>query len=68
MYNFNIGLIDEKVLQNLENSPIEKLIVTNSTKLNVSSSKIVVISVGPLVAEIIRRQYLNESLRNITYY
>jgi ribose-phosphate pyrophosphokinase len=56
------GVFSGKANQNIEKSCLEKVIVTNSIPRNVSSDKIVHLSVGILIAEAIRRIQNNESL------
>lgn len=48
--------------EKIENSPIEKLVVTNSIPISHQSAKIEVISVAKLFAEIIDSVYHNESI------
>eukprot|EP00340_Litonotus_pictus_P001413 CAMPEP_0170527038 /NCGR_PEP_ID=MMETSP0209-20121228/12469_1 /TAXON_ID=665100 ORGANISM="Litonotus pictus, Strain P1" /NCGR_SAMPLE_ID=MMETSP0209 /ASSEMBLY_ACC=CAM_ASM_000301 /LENGTH=396 /DNA_ID=CAMNT_0010817261 /DNA_START=71 /DNA_END=1261 /DNA_ORIENTATION=- len=61
-------LADEITSKDIDKSCIDKIIVTNSISFNQTSKKMSVLSVGPLVAEIIRRIYLKESLSEITYH
>lgn len=50
----------------LENSHIDKLITTNSTSSSIiDSKKLIVLSVGPLLAEIIRRIHNKESVSEL---
>jgi ribose-phosphate pyrophosphokinase len=58
-------LMDENDLKTLENSEIDKVIITNSTGIIPKSNKIIMLSVGALLAEIIRRDYLCESMSEI---
>jgi ribose-phosphate pyrophosphokinase len=60
------GLFSGKAIDNINGSKLEKVIVTNTIPLNgKSSDKIVVLSVGMLIAETIRRIHNNESLSEI---
>jgi ribose-phosphate pyrophosphokinase len=67
-YFYFIGLADDAVLAKIDKSVIERIIVTNTTNYINCSKKLNEISVGPLIAEIIRRQYLNESLSDISFH
>lgn len=58
-------LMDDNDLKTLENSEIDKVIITNSTGIIPKSNKIIMLSVGALLAEIIRRDYLCESMSEI---
>jgi len=68
---------NEEVIQLIDNSPIETLVVTNSVPMREKKSmskKISVINIGPLLAESICRIILDKSLadlheyKNINYY
>ena len=61
------GLFSGKALDNINNSNLDKVIVTNTIpfKDGDKCSKIVVLSVGVLIAEAIRRIHNNESLSKI---
>ncbi len=56
------GLFTGKANENIDNSSLEKVIVTNSIPAKYTSNKITQISVGILIAEAIRRIQNNESL------
>jgi len=58
-------LMNEDDLKKLEESQIDKLIITNSTGIIPKSNKIIMLSVGALLAEIIRRDYLCESMNEV---
>ncbi len=49
----------------IENSPIDKVFVTNTIPTNVKSSKIIVCSVHKLISEVIRRIYLRKSISEL---
>ena len=59
------GLFSGKAIQNIENSKLEKVIVTNTIPLKGQTDKIIHLSVGMLIAEAIRRIHNNESLSEI---
>jgi ribose-phosphate pyrophosphokinase len=59
------GLFTGKANENIDNSCLEKVIVTNSIPANYKSNKIDQISVGILIAEAIRRVQNNESLSEL---
>ena len=61
-------MADDAVLAKIDKSSLERIIVTNTTNYINCSKKLNEVSVGPLIAEIIRRQYLNESLSDITFH
>jgi len=61
------GLFSGKAIRNIEQSSLEKVVVTNTIpfKDKENSSKIIHLSVGVLIAEAIRRIHHNESLSEI---
>ena len=59
------GVLSGKANENIENSCLERVIVTNSIPEKNSSEKIVHLSVGILIAEAIRRIQNNESLSEL---
>ena len=59
------GLFGGNALKKIENSNIEKVVVTNSIQRNNYSDKIIYISVGILIAETIRRIQNNEDLNEL---
>lgn len=60
------GLFSGKAIENIKNSKLEKVVITNTIPLKDNSSdKIVQLSVGMLIAEAIRRIHNNESLSEI---
>ncbi|MDE6886080.1 MAG: ribose-phosphate pyrophosphokinase [Helicobacteraceae bacterium] len=54
-----------KAIERIENSVIDEIVVTNSIPFENRSSKIKVLSVAPLFAEVIRRIYHNESVNSL---
>jgi len=60
------GLFSGKAIERINNSALDKVIVTNTLPYNkLPSEKIEVLSVGTLIAEAIRRINNNESLSSI---
>lgn len=61
------GLFSGKALDNINKSKLDKVVVTNTIpfKDGEKCSKIVVLSVGILIAEAVRRIHNNESLSKI---
>lgn len=69
------GILDDKklpqskLIKELEGSPVEKFIVTDSVpirhKLNTRKTKFVVLTVAPLLAEAIKRTVLDESITEL---
>jgi ribose-phosphate pyrophosphokinase len=60
------GLFSGKAIENIDNSKLEKVVVTNTIpKGQKTSEKIIYLSVGVLIAEAIRRIYNNESLSEV---
>lgn len=59
------GVFSGKAYQNIENSCLEKVIVTNSIPIKKTTEKIEQISIGILIAEAIRRIQGNESLSEL---
>lgn len=58
------AVLSGKAYENLENGELDELIVTN-TLVSKPSNKIIVLSVAPLFAEVIRRVYHNESVNSL---
>ncbi|MDD3505345.1 MAG: ribose-phosphate pyrophosphokinase, partial [Sulfurimonas sp.] len=53
-----------KAYENIQNSELDELIVTNTLESK-ADDKIVVLTVAPLFAEVIRRVYHNESVNSL---
>ena len=58
------GVLSGKAYENLENGELDELIVTN-TLVSKPHDKIIVLTVAPLFAEVIRRVYHNESVNSL---
>lgn len=58
------GVLSGKAYENLANGELDELIITN-TLVTKPSEKIVVLTVAPLFAEVIRRVYHNESVNSL---
>ncbi len=58
------GVLSGKAYENLENGELDELIVTN-TLVCKPHNKIIVLTVAPLFAEVIRRVYHNESVNSL---
>ncbi|MGE0737991.1 ribose-phosphate pyrophosphokinase [Sulfurimonas sp.] len=58
------GVLSGKAYENLENGELDELIVTN-TLVCKPHDKIIVLTVAPLFAEVIRRVYHNESVNSL---
>ncbi len=58
-------LLTGKAYENIENSGLLELVVTDTIPLKKTSSKIKVLSTAPLLAEVIRRVATNESLSDL---
>lgn len=58
------GVLSGKAYENLENGELDELIVTN-TLVCKPHEKIIVLTVAPLFAEVIRRVYHNESVNSL---
>lgn len=58
------GVLSGKAYENLENGELDELIITN-TLVTKPHKKIIVLSVAPLFAEVIRRVYHNESVNSL---
>jgi len=58
------GVLSGKAYENLENGELDELIITN-TLVTKPCNKIIVLSVAPLFAEVIRRVYHNESVNSL---
>lgn len=62
------GLFSHPALERIENSRIQKVVVTDSVRLEpnvLNSKKIQVVSVAPLLTEAIKRVYVGESLSDL---
>jgi ribose-phosphate pyrophosphokinase len=61
------GLFSGNAIENINKSKLDKVVVTNTIpfKHEGKTDKIVILSVGTLIAEAIRRIVLNESLSQI---
>lgn len=61
------GLFNGKAMENINNSVLEKVIVTNTIPFTQGdlTNKVVVLSVGTLLAECVRRITNNESLSEV---
>lgn len=58
------GVLSGKAYENLENGELDELIVTN-TLVSKPHEKLIVLTVAPLFAEVIRRVYHNESVNSL---
>lgn len=58
------GVLSGKAYENLKNDALDELVISNSL-VTVPMSKIKVLSVAPLFAEVIRRVYHNESVNSL---
>lgn len=58
------GVLSGKAYDNIENGELDELIITN-TLVTKPHKKIIVLSVAPLFAEVIRRVYHNESVNSL---
>ncbi|HCX72484.1 MAG TPA: ribose-phosphate diphosphokinase, partial [Candidatus Cloacimonas sp.] len=59
------GILSGKAIENLDNSPIEKLFVTDSIPLTTEQKKckkIVQLSIAELLAIVIKKIHINESI------
>jgi len=59
------GVLSGSAVKKIEESPLKELVVTNSIRLSEESqkcSKIKVIDIGPMFAEVIRRTHNGESI------
>ena len=65
--SYYIGLFSGKAISKIDSSPIEKIFITNTIPRHPDnkSDKIEVISVGTLLAEVIRRIDMNVSLTTV---
>jgi len=61
------GVFAGDALEKLEKSPIKEVIVTNSIPMKRKSSKIMVVSVAPLMAEAIKRMHENKSISKMLH-
>lgn len=61
------GLFVAEGLQQIEDSPIEKVVVTNTIPLKEPSRKVLQISVALLLAEAIRRSHQRESFQDLFF-
>lgn len=61
------GLFSGKAIDNINRSKLDKVVVTNTIpfKQEGKTEKIIVLSVGTLIAEAIRRMVSNESLSEV---
>lgn len=59
------GLFAAQGLQQIENSPIEQVVVTNTIPLETQSAKVMQVSVALLLAEAIRRSHQRESFQDL---
>ena len=60
------GLFSGKAIENIKKSRLDKVVVTNTVPFRGESvDKIVILSVGTLIAESIRRITMNESLTEV---
>lgn len=58
------GVLSGKAYENIENGELDELIITN-TLVSKPHDKIIVLTVAPLFAEVIRRVYHNESVNSL---
>jgi len=58
------AVLSGKAYENIENGELDELIVTNTLESK-QHDKIVVLTVAPLFAEVIRRVYHNESVNSL---
>lgn len=59
------GLFSKNAITRLNESPLERLFVTDSISLKGQNSKIQVLSIAPLLSEAIRKSYHNESVSSL---
>ncbi|MFA5234859.1 MAG: ribose-phosphate pyrophosphokinase [Sulfurimonas sp.] len=58
------GVLSGKAYENIQNGELDELIITNTLESK-QHDKIIVLSVAPLFAEVIRRVYHNESVNSL---
>jgi ribose-phosphate pyrophosphokinase len=63
----NIGVLSNNAIEKIKNSKIQQVVLTNTIPIDKKqlNEQFVVLSAGTLIAEAIRRIYLNESLSEI---
>jgi len=59
------GIFSGQAVENIEKSPLEEVMVTNSIPIKSKSKKIIVLSVVPLMGETIRRIHNEESVSTL---
>lgn len=59
------AVFSNNAIEKINNSAIDEVVVTNSIPFENNSSKIRILSVAPLFAEVIRRIYYNESVNSL---
>jgi len=59
------GIFSGHALKRIEQSKLDEVVVSNSIPLKKTSKKVVVLSVVPLFAEVVRRIYYNESVNTL---